>query len=129
MGKYKTHQTAPPPRPYDIHPIWRGIGCLLVLIGPPVAFAAAHLLVDENLRQGWYPLPRDLMRTFVVPGINYPLAHFYASLVVAAVLLFLGLGLLMLLYTIVYSVAGPGRNPLDAPPVRERPKTTARHRK
>lgn len=129
MGKYKTHQAAPPPRPYEIHPIWRGIGCILLLVGPPVAFAAGHLLVDENLRRGWYPLPRDFMNTVVIPEINFPLTHFYASLVAGGVLLVLGLGLLMLLYAIVYSVAGPGRNPLDAPPVRERPKTATRHRK
>jgi hypothetical protein len=129
MGKYTSHQAPPPVRPYEIHPVWRGIGCIMLILGPVIAFAAAHLIMDENLRRGWYPIPREFMNTFVVPGINYPLGHFYATLVLTGVILVLGFGLLMLVYSIVYGIAGPGRNPMDAPPVRERPVTTARHRK
>ena len=122
MAKYSSRQQPPPPRPYKIHPIWRGIGCLLVLIGPPLAFLIAHLLVDMNIENGWYPIPGELMRPYTIPGIGYTLSHLYATLIVAMVLILFGIALIMIVYTTVYSLMGPKRyGPLDAPPVREMP--------
>ncbi len=122
MGKYSSRQTPPPPRPYEIHPIWRGIGCLLVIIGPPLAFLVSHLLVDMNLENGWYPVPREMMNTFRIPGTEFSISHLYATLVVTFVLILMGIALIMIMYTVVYSMMGPKRfGPMDAPPVRNLP--------
>lgn len=121
MGKYDkfsitSRQQA---RPWDVHPIWRGIGCLLFLIGPFIAFAGAHLLIDINIEQGWFPIPREMAAPFTIPQVNYTLQHFYASLLVTVLLLIAGFTVIMVIYGALYSILGPRRyGPLDSPPVR-----------
>jgi hypothetical protein len=123
MGKYTsfTRQTPPRPRPWDVNPMWRGIGCLLLVIGPFVAFAAADLIVQMVLDRNLYPVPPEMMNKFLIPYLDFSLRHFYADLLVAGLLLLLGFGLIMIIYSIIYSIVGPSRyGPLDAKPVRRK---------
>ena len=125
MGKYGklSRQVPPPERPWSVHPIWRGIGCLMILIGPFVAFAAAHILLEMNLEQGWYPIPGEFAGPFTIKGIGYTVDHFFADLLIAGVFLLIGFAILMIIYSIIYSIMGPPRyGPLDAPPVSDRGK-------
>jgi len=125
MGKYGrlAGQAPPPSPPWKIHPVWRGIGCFLILIGPVMAYIVADMLVAMTMSEGWYPLPRDLTRPYQIPLIEITVPHLFANLMATALLLLLGFALIMILYTIIFSVAGPGRyTPLDSPPVRDMPK-------
>jgi hypothetical protein len=93
----------------------------LIIIGPIIAFSGAHLLLDMNQEQGWYPVPPELAASFTVPGIDYTINHFLGDLLVGGVLLFIGFAFIMILYAILYSILGPPRyGPLDSPPVRGR---------
>lgn len=123
MGKYTTfnRQAPPKPRPWDVNPIWRGIGCLLLVIGPFVAYAAADLIVQMALDRKLYPVPPELLNTFKIPFLEYSLQHFYADLLVAGLLMLLGFGIMMVIYSIMYSIVGPSRyGPVDAPPIRRK---------
>jgi hypothetical protein len=137
MGKYDraSHRTPPPQRPWTIHPIWRGIGCLWFLISPVLAYAIASLLVNYDLKTGFFPLPADLTRTITIPFArifprssyipitinNLTVHHLYANLLLSAVILVVGFGIVMVIYAIIYSMMGPKRlGPLDAPPIRRR---------
>jgi hypothetical protein len=96
---------------------------LLFLIGPVLAYLTAGILVTMALEEGWYPIPGDLLRPFTLPLIQVTMDHFYANMMVTAILLLFGFAMIMVIYTIIFAVAGPGRyTPLDAPPVRESPK-------
>ena len=120
MGKYGKRQVPPPQRPWQVHPIWRGIGCLLVLIGPPLAFSAAHYLVEMNFEYGWLPVPGDFRQPFTIPFVDYILPHALASLLVAVILLLLGFAIIMIVYSTIYAILGPSRyGPLDSPPIRQ----------
>ncbi len=44
-------------KPPEIHPVWRGVGFLLMILEPFMAFAGAMLLIGENDKQGWVPIP------------------------------------------------------------------------
>ena len=119
MGKYGMRQVAPPQRPWQIHPIWRSIGCLMLLIGPPLAYSIAHYLVEMNYEYGWLPVPAEFRRAFVIPYLDVTLPHALASLLVAVVLLLLGFALTVIIYSTVYAILGPSRyGPLDSPPIR-----------
>ena len=125
MGKYTRYSSRPEmkPRPWEIHPIWRGIGCLLLVIGPIIAFAAAHFLVNLNLERGWLPIPPELVQTVVLPGLNYPATHFYSDVLAGVALLLIGFALIMVVYSLIYAILGPSRyGPLDSPPIRRPPK-------
>lgn len=129
MGKYDkaSYRTPPPTRPWKIHPIWRGIGCLWFLISPVLAYAIASLLVNYDMKTGFFPIPADLTRAVTIPLArflpinNLVIPQLYGNLMVTALLLLVGFGVVMVIYAIIYSVMGPKRlGPLDAPPIRRR---------
>jgi len=121
MGKYgRTSQLTPPPeKKWAVHPVWRGIGCILFPIFPVMAYIIADMLVKMNMEQGWYPIPAELTRTLRIPYVDISLPHFFINMMVTALLLLFGFAVIMVLYTLIYAIAGPGRyGPMDAPPVR-----------
>ena len=108
-------------RPWKIHPIWRGIGCLLMLMIPVMAYAGAVVLVRENSEQKWLPMPAELMQTVNIPYLG-DVRAFFAVLIVTVLLMIIGFGVVTILYSLIYSAFGPPRlGPLDAPPVRTSP--------
>jgi hypothetical protein len=123
MGKYQqsNHMMPSKPKPTQVHPIWRGIGCILILISPLIAYAAATLIVQWNIDNGWYPLPAELLTPFNFEPLNITQDHFFANLLVAGLLLLLGFAMVMVVYSIMYAIFGPRRySPIDAPPVRRK---------
>lgn len=124
MAKYQKYnpRDRAAPRPWKIHPIWRGIGCLMMIIIPIMAWAGATLLVEENSQRGWLPMPAQLAQTVTLPGLG-AIPFFYANLIVTAALALVGFGLLTVIYSLIFSTLGPPRyGPLDAPPEPRRPR-------
>jgi hypothetical protein len=133
MGKYGriAKQVPPPKRPWEIHPIWQGFGCILLVIGPITAFGVAHLLVDMDIKQGWFRVPPEMIGSITIPGtINFfdwsfriskdlTIPHFYADLLTTVLLLMMVFAFVMIFYSIVYAFLGPRRyGPQDSPPIR-----------
>ena len=121
MGKYRqlSRQVPPKERPWEIHPIWRAIGCLLLILIPAISYAAAVLIVERNTKLGWLYVPRELTRTIIIPGIGLAVPHLYANLLAGVVIMLIGFGVLMVVYSLVYSLLGPSRyGPVDSPPVK-----------
>jgi len=127
MTKYDKYaqQRSMERKPRKIHPIWRGIGCILVIIFPIIAYSMAHLLVNMNADEGWLRVPRELAKAvrIPVPEMSIIVPYLYAKVVLTVLILVLGSGLFVILYAIVYQFLGPSRyGPLDAKPVRSNPK-------
>lgn len=124
MSKYTkfSDQSRMQDKPWEIHPIWRGIGCLMMVIIPIMAYAGAVVLVRLNQENGWVPVPRELAQTITLPMIG-SIPNLFAVLIVTVLLMLVGFGLLTILYSFVYNIVGPPRyGPLDAPPPRRRPR-------
>jgi hypothetical protein len=108
-------------RPWDIHPIWRGIGCLLMILIPVMAYAGAVLLVQANVSQGWVPISSELSQRVTIPNVG-SFDYLFINLLVAALLALLGFGLIVAIYSLVYRAVGPSQlGPLDAEPIRRKP--------
>lgn len=123
MGKYGRLSRQLPRKepPWKIHPIWRGIGCILMLIMPVIAFLSANLLLEWNSEQGLVRVPPELANSFVIPQVNFTISNFFATLMLTALLLLFGFGLIMVVYSIVFAVLGPPKyGPMDAPPIRRK---------
>lgn len=128
MGKYDKFnpQTHMAETPWKIHPVWRGIGCLLILIIPIMAIAGAILVVQENARQKWVPIPTELSQSINLP-IFGTVESFLAVMVVALLLALIGFGAVTIIYSLVYSLIGPPRyGPQDAPPIYNKPNNRRR---
>jgi hypothetical protein len=124
MGKYDKFnpRASAAQRPWEIHPIWQGIGCLLMVMIPVMAYAGAVLLVQANVSQGWVPISAELARPVNIPNVG-SFEYLFANLMVAAALAMLGFGLLVAIYALVYRAVGPSRlGPLDADPIRRKTK-------
>ena len=109
----------------------RGIGCIMMVIVPILAYGLAILLVQYGAASGW-PIPREWLGRPNIPrfllGIENltPLWNFLtaqnnliANLVFALVLIVLIGGLMSIIYGYVYTLFGPPKyGPMDEPPVR-----------
>jgi hypothetical protein len=128
MGKYQRYDKRKrDERPWKIHPIWRGIGCFMILLLPLMSYAAAVAIVQAGL----IDLPKELDQSYVLPNIitiPYLNSSFtspiqgqitYSVIFYFFVFLFLSIGLLSVVYGYMYRIMGPPRyNALDSPPVK-----------
>lgn len=115
MGKFSHYEKTvrKPQAPWKIHPIWQGIGCLMMIIIPAISYAGSVLLVDANIKNRWIPFPKE----FLGPATN---PHLYAEIGVTVLLSILGYLIFVIIYSIVYKFVGPPKlGPTDAPPIRK----------
>ena len=129
MGRYRPTVPEVPLSKREPRPIWRGIGCLLIIIIPVLSYAAAVQTMPFFFDRGL--VPSDLLTTPKVPSwmwLNIPVVaqiiHFligrYAfpayMLLTFLYLLAFG-GFFSVIYAIMYRISGPSRyGPMDAPP-------------
>ena len=131
MTKYRVTMKRQEERRWNVHPVWRGIGCIMILLIIVMAYALAKEFVDYNERTSKLALPKDIYKpVFIsqikyVPGLNEGgvvnkfLANIkYGYLIFMAIFIFLGLSAFSFVYSALYRVSGPPRyTPLDSPPI------------
>jgi len=116
MGKYNQYQRdqkySSRERQSSVHPIWRGIGFLLMVLVPIISYVAALLLLEENGEQNWFPIPPE----FLARTMADPLIYVKVGLtIVIAILIFI---VITFIGVLVNQWFGPSRyGPLDAPPI------------
>jgi hypothetical protein len=124
MTKYTQYARNAPakPRPWKVHPVWRGIGCILMIIIPVLSYAISVELINANFVKGWIFIPGTLLRPIPLPYLrSIPILP--ATLIVTLLLMILGFGVLVSIYSLIYRFTGPPTlGPLDAPPERRRPR-------
>jgi hypothetical protein len=132
FDRYDNFQNLQKPAAKKVHPIWTGIGCLLLFLIPLVAYAAADVLFDTLQGSGV-----RIMNFMLIPSSGY-LYRIFFSIPLGAntavritlfhfvfVVLFCVLGFLVFsfVYAVIYRVSGPPRyGPTDAPPPKRKPK-------
>jgi hypothetical protein len=130
MGKYGSFRQKPYQRPYEVNPIWRGIGCFMMILIPLVSIVGALVLIDTGQKEGW-PLPYELMgyprlpvEAYMIPVISNiarsisSVNNLYGIVVFSIVFMVLGFAIISLVYASAFRVMGPPRyTPLDAPDV------------
>jgi hypothetical protein len=130
MGKYKTNsRIREKPKSEGPHVIWRGIGCLMMLIIPAISIAAAYETINYGIQSHW-ALPYQLLGTPRFPDLFYksnglmvlltPIANtpnFYAYAALSFLYIVLLGGIISVIYAMIYRAVGPSRyGPMDAPP-------------
>lgn len=135
MSKYSTNYLAKPKeRPWKIHPIWRGIGCMILVIIPILSYAGAVTVVRANFQNRWLSVPPEMAGWINFASIYQYLPFlrsfflslgriYYLDIIMAVLFMMVGFGLLTLLYSMLYSVTGaPRYGPTDSPPIRKSPR-------
>jgi hypothetical protein len=93
-----------------MNPIWRGVGCVLLVALAAAGYFGAGWFLRANAAQNWVYLPPELTNiprlTFLPPGM-------VLQLVIAMFFMIFGYGVLSLVYAITFPIK-PGET--DAPP-------------
>ncbi|RPI29735.1 MAG: hypothetical protein EHM70_15445 [Chloroflexota bacterium] len=125
-------------RRWEVHPIWRGIGCVFIALIPIMSYTGAVMMVRANLTRHWVPIPAEyygginLAQIYAyLPVVRSVLPKlgmiYYADLLLMGVLLIIGFGALSVLYSLLYRVMGAEvHSPVDAPPIRKSPRKSSR---
>ena len=128
MSKYGSYRKVAPPKSYEPHPIWRGIGCFIMLVIPVLSFGISTILIQAAPSMG-IQLPVELLGRplmpeymFAVPGLVgffkwlESIDNLYALLLGTFIVAVLLSAVLALIYAFVYRIVGPPRyTELDAP--------------
>ena len=132
MGKYTSYsRQKPKPRNLGVHPVMRGIGCVMMVVVPVLAYGIAVLLVNYGAANGW-PIPPGWLGPPNFPDLLWnfqglrPILQFLeaqnnlqANLIFALALTILFGGIMSMIYGYMYTLFGPPRyGPQDAPPIR-----------
>ncbi len=140
MGKYgiSSQRETSVRKPEEPHYMWRGLGCLLMIIVPLISWALSVQIVNSMLKNG-YSLPVGLLGRPGLPafirgtGLNAMLLPLFSTNNLYAYLLFTVICIIVissvfsLVYAIVYRVVNPYRyGPTDAPPPKRNPKKKSR---
>ncbi len=139
MAKYNTFQKAKEAPRNKIHPVWRGIGLIIILLTPIISWAAAMVTLDLGKSQKW-PFIFSLVGRIYFPDIVYKtpyisIAANYLSSIpyLGALILFfivymmLFSGVFAFINSLLYRMVGPPRyGPLDEPAPRVKTKRYTR---
>jgi hypothetical protein len=103
---------------HRMNPIWRGVGCLMMVVFALAGYAFSGWFLSANARYGWVYLPPQAVQPPYISGI-LPYGAF-PRLVVGFLFLLLGFGLVSFVYAILFPIK-PGET--DVPtPKRRKPK-------
>ncbi len=130
MAKYRSYERKEFRKPEGIHPIWRGIGCVMLVLIPIMAYLGALLIIQNGIKANW-PFPPELMGNPQLPAWTLRLAltrpaalaieaqtNLYMLITLTVLLMIAGFAVIFFVYAWVYKAAGPSRyTPLDAPEV------------
>jgi hypothetical protein len=119
----------------QVNPIWRGVGCIMMVVVPAISFLLGVLTVNLAVAQDW-PMPYQLMGYPVMPTVLMkadflvPLLVFlqaqqnlYAILLLTVAYIVVIGAIVTYVYSVIYQYVGPPRyGPLDAEPVNRRVK-------
>lgn len=133
MGRHSVQQAPRREKPTGPHPVWNGLGCLMIIV-VLVMSVGASIIVMDMIRANHWPFPYQLLGHPRFPDIFYStdgLARIFNAIgsvnnlyAYVALTLFFTIvlsGIVSVLYAIVYRMAAPSRyGPTDAPPVKMR---------
>jgi len=101
MGRYQQYERKIKDEGETPHPIWRGLGFILMGVIAVMSYAGANLLVEANKTKGWVYVPPEIRG-----GLPWA-PDLYAELIVAFFLTFVGFGVLTIVYSVIYRISRP----------------------
>jgi hypothetical protein len=114
MSRYSRYETNQKEKPIkqEIHPIWRGIGCILIVVNPVISYVAADFFVTNRLIYSWLIIPEEM----IVKSLPDPLLLvkiFYTA--IFCIILYLVLTVITFVINKIFgkSKYGPFDIPLD----------------
>ncbi len=99
-----------------IHPLWRGVGCVMILVLGAAGYAFAEWFLVANQVNNWLPIPVTVLQVPFAPW--FPAGGIF-KLGVAVVFMVISFGLLSIVYAVLFP---PKLGEYDVPPLKRRPR-------
>jgi len=137
MGKYVRYHTKTPGKK-PMHPVWRGIGCLLIVFVPLLSLWLMTVFVPKIVGTGRLPyqlvghvqFPKWVLKLHFlesITGFIGSLDNLWISIITFLVILLLLSTIVSISYALIYGAIGPARyNEMDAPPAKYKTKKYTR---
>jgi len=100
----------------EINPIWRGVGCFLMVVLSIAGYYFADWLLYQNEVNGWFQLAQNMIHIDALPWLTTGVLLKFA---VAVVFLIISFGLINLVYAILFPVQ---LGKYDSPPLKPTPR-------
>lgn len=100
----------------EINPIWRGVGCFLMVVLSVTGYYFADWLLYQNEVNGWFALAQNMIHIDALPWLTTGVLLKFA---VAVVFLIISFGLINLVYAILFPVQ---LGKYDSPPLKPTPR-------
>jgi|Deesub1362A_J573_1020465.scaffolds.fasta_scaffold02307_5 nicotinamide riboside transporter PnuC len=100
----------------QIHPLWRGVGCIMIILLGGTGYLFAEWFLAANQVSGWLPIPVEVLRVPFAPWLPAGLVF---KLGVALIFMIVSYGLVSILYAILFP---PQLGEHDVPPLKRRPR-------
>lgn len=142
MGKYSGSSTLKESslrKPKEPHGIWRGIGCVMMVIIPAISILIGIQVVDTALANkirmpsqllGYPQLPDFVYKVTGLRDLLIPLTrmqNLYLYFIVIIICMVLISTVISLIYSVIYRIVNPVRyGPLDEPPSSRKAKKHSR---
>lgn len=131
MGRHSVQQTARKEAPKGPHPVWNGLGCLMLVVVPAISIALSVVVLQVIQANKW-PFPYQLLGYPSFPDFLYStkglsqlfgtidnIQNLYAYIVLSLIIMMIVGGILSFAYALTYRFVGPSKyGPTDAPPVK-----------
>ncbi len=121
MGKYNTTysgERGSSRRETEIHPVWRGVGFVFMILIPVMSYSAAMVLIEQNSKNGWLPMPVDLLaRTGSFLYFGDPLIYIKGLLTLTFLFVFYAI-FSFITFSINSAFGSTRYGPYDLPPVK-----------
>jgi len=100
----------------QMNPIWRPIGCVIILTLAAGGYFAAGWFLVQNALNKWMPIPAERVKVPFAPGLPN---GFVFKLIVAVIFMIIGYGLLSIIFAILFPIP---MGEFDHPPLRPSPR-------
>lgn len=89
-----------------MNPVWRGVGCLLLVILALAGYAFANWFLTANLENGWVFIPNEAMNPPFLPAWLFPYlgGGMMVKLISGLLFVLLGYGILSISYAILFPI-------------------------
>lgn len=108
------------------HPIWRGVGFVMMFLIPFVSYAGTEVLIEQNKKANFFPWPVDIMAK---PGDllwnGDPLLYFKILVTITLILVLYAIFTLVT-FAINSAFGAPRYGPYDVPPIQAKVRRRAR---
>lgn len=96
-----------------LHPVWRGVGCLIILVLGVLGYFLSGLILEANFENQWVYIPPDIISPPFAPAWLPP--GTLLRLVVGLIAVALGYTVVNVVYAVVFPIK---LGETDVPPLR-----------